>query len=123
MKKALLRSVAVVMIACMLISTIGGFTKNNGGYTEIIIEGVDCCQKEQQLIATLNGEVLISPMNIWCLLGHSMAVGASTVIDHRFWERSPRCRETRFRVDYCTRNNCNHMILTQLSQMPIQCCP
>jgi hypothetical protein len=61
----------------MFVLTGGGFTlggvMTSDGFTEIIVEGVDCCQKEQQIIATLNGEVLISPASILCLFGHSMA--------------------------------------------------
>jgi hypothetical protein len=126
MKRVFLRSVAALMVACMFVLTFGGFTMReiakNDGFTEIIIDGVDCCEKEQQIIALLNGEELMSPMSILCILGHSMAQGTSTTIEHRFWAASPRCRETRHRVDYCTRSGCNHMVLTQISQFRIQCC-
>ena len=112
------------MVACMFVITSGGVTaiENEEGFTEIIIEGVECCEKEQQIIATLNGENLISPMSILCIFGHSMAQTTAITTEHRFFAASPRCRQTRHRVDYCTRSSCNYMILTQTSQRAIQCC-
>ena len=126
MKRVFLRSLAVLMIACMFILTGGGFVGNDvgddEGFTEIVIVDVNCCEKEQQIIATLNGEDLISPRSILCLFGHSMAQGTAITIDHRFYATAPRCRQTRHRVDYCTRSSCNYMVLTQTSQSRIHCC-
>jgi hypothetical protein len=118
------------MIAYMFVLTFGGFTMGevavevsiNDGFTAIIVDGVECCEKEQQIIALLNGEELMTPMSIFCIFGHSMAQGTSRTIDHRFWSSSPRCRETIHRVDYCTRSSCNYMVLTQTSQRAITCC-
>jgi len=129
MKRAFLRSVAALMIACMLVLTGGGFTMGevavdvaiNDGFTEIIVD-VDCCENEQQIIALLNGEELMTPMSILCIFGHSMAQTTAVTIEHRFWAASPRCRQTTHRVNYCTRSGCNHMVLTQLSQVRIHCC-
>jgi hypothetical protein len=126
MKRAFLRSVAALMIACMFVLTGGGFTMReiakNDGFIEIIVDGVECCEKEQQIIALLNGEELMSPMSVLCIFGHSMAQTTATTIDHRFYATSPRCRETRHRVNYCTRSGCNHMVLTLLTQVRIPCC-
>jgi hypothetical protein len=131
MRKVFLKSVAALMIACMFVLTFGGFTARevavevaiNEGFTEIIVDGVDCCEKEQQIIALLNGGELMSPMSILCIFGHSMAQTTAIEINHRFWATSPRCRETRYRVDYCTRSSCNHMVLTQIgTPARIPCC-
>jgi hypothetical protein len=130
MKRAFLRSVAALMVACMFVLTFGGFTMGevavdvaiNDGFTEIIVDGVECCEKEQQIIALLNGEELMSPMSILCIFGHSVAQTTAVEINHRFWAASPRCRQTTYRVNYCTRSGCNHMVLTQLTQSRIQCC-
>jgi hypothetical protein len=127
MKRVFLRSVAALMVSCMFVLTFGGFTTRevakSESNTEIIVDSVDCCEKEKQIIALLNGEELISPRSVTCFLfGHSMAQTTAIEINHRFWATSPRCRETRYRVDYCTRSGCNHMILTQTSQFRIPCC-
>jgi hypothetical protein len=124
MRKAFLKPVAVFMIACMFVLMCGGFTtkEKDEVFTEIVIVGVDCCEKEQQITATLNGEILISPANILCIFGHSLSEGRAITTDHRFWVASPRCRQTVHRVVYCTRSGCNHMVLTQLSQSRIPCC-
>jgi hypothetical protein len=124
MKRVLLKSVAALMVACMFVLMSGGVTaiENEEEFTEIIIEGVDCCEKKQQIIATINGENLISPMSLFCIFGHSLAETRVIEINHRFWSTSPRCRETVHRVVYCTRSSCNHMVLTQISQRAIPCC-
>jgi hypothetical protein len=126
MKRAFLRSVAALMVSCMFVLTFGGFTTRevakSESNTEIIVDGVECCEKEKQIIAALSGEELMSPMSILCLFGHSMATGTAIEINHRFWATSPRCRETTYRVNYCTRSSCNHIVYTQLSQRAITCC-
>jgi hypothetical protein len=124
MRKLFLKSLATFMVACMFVLTFGGFSANKTDviHTEVIIEGVDCCQKEQMIIAALNGEEFMSTESILCIFGHSLAEGATITIEHRFWATSPRCRETVHRVVYCTRNNCNHMVFTQLSQSRLHCC-
>jgi hypothetical protein len=124
MQKLFLRSLAAFTVACMVVLTFGGFSANktDAVFTEVVVEGIDCCQKEQMIIATLNGEEFMSPESILCIFGHSLAESRAIEINHRFWSASPRCRETVHRVVYCTRNNCNHMVLTQLSQIRIQCC-
>jgi hypothetical protein len=123
MRKTFFKSLAVFMAACMFVMIGSGFTAGNDeGFTEIVVEGVDCCQKEQQIIDAINGEELIAPMNILCLFGHSMAQGTAVITDHRFWATSPRCRQTTYRVNYCTRSSCNHIVYTQLTQSRIPCC-
>jgi len=126
MNKAFLKSLAVFMVVCILVLTGGGFTVRevaiNDGFTEIIVYDEIDCDKAQQIIATLNGDVLISPASVLCIFGHSMSQTTVIEINHRFWATSPRCRKTTHKVDFCTRNNCNYMVTTQLSQFRIQCC-
>ena len=83
---------------------------------------IDCSEKEQQIIAALNGEVLISPMNILCFFGHNMSTIYAVVTEHRFFTTSPRCRQTRHRVSTCTRNNCQYILTTFIRQDRITCC-
>jgi len=124
MKRVFLKSVAALMVVCMFALMSGDVTaiETEEGFTEIIIEDVGCCEKEQQIIDTLNGENLISPMSLLCIFGHSTAQTIVIETNHRFYATSPRCRETVHRVVYCTRSSCNHMVLTQLSQGRIPCC-
>ena len=124
MKRVFLRSLAFLMIACLFILTVSGFTvkEKSETFTEIVIVDIDDAQKEQQIIATLNGDNLISPMNLLCIFGHSMSQGSSITTDHRYWATSPRCRETTHKVVYCTRSGCDYMVITQLTQMAIRCC-
>jgi len=127
MKKIFRKSLATLMVVCMLIQ-LGGVSNAVGdeGYTEIIVGcGVDC-EKAQLIVDLINGEnstyQTIAPTNILCLFGHSWAVGYATHIEHKYWQNPTRCRETFYRVDYCNRSGCNRMDLTQLTQGPIICC-
>ena len=124
MKRIFLRSLAVLMIACLFISTVSGVTvkEKSETFTEIVIVDIDDAQKEQQIIATLNGDNLISPMNLLCIFGHSISQGTAIETNHRYWATAPRCRQTTYRVDYCTRSGCDYMKLTQTSQVAIRCC-
>jgi hypothetical protein len=129
MKRKFLRFVAGGMAVCMFALMSMGFVVKEGhneGFAEVVV----CCEVDdttaQQIINALNAETTtyqgIAPASILCIFGHSMARTTATVIDHRFWAATPRCRETIFWVDYCTRNNCNHMVMTQRSQTRIHCC-
>lgn len=124
MKRALLKSFAILMIICLFISTVSGFNvkEKSETFTEIVVIDVNDIQKEYQIIATLNGENLISPMNLLCIFGHSLSEGRAITTDHRYWATSPRCRETTHKVVYCTRSGCDYMVITQLTQMAIRCC-
>lgn len=129
-KRAFLKVVACFVAATMFVLVGGGFTFSDVNKcrfvleddAEIIFEGIDCEYTEQAIIATLNGEVLITPNNILCIFGHSISTGTARVIDHRWWAAAPRCRSTLFDVQYCTRSNCDWMVMTQRSQSRISCC-
>jgi hypothetical protein len=128
MKRALLRSVAALMVACMFVLTGGGFTMGevevaiNDGFTEFVVEGIDCCEKEQQIIAALNGEELMTLMSILCIFGHSTAKGTAIGTQHRYYSSAPRCLRTNYDVTYCTRSGCNYTVYTQTGQVRIYCC-
>jgi hypothetical protein len=123
MKKVFLRSLAVFMVACMFVLTGGGFTvAKDEIFVEIVVEGDIAREKAQLIIATLNGEEIISPRSILCLIGHSMAQTTAIYTEHRVWPNAPRCRRTTYRVDYCTRSSCNYIVYTQTSVMAVHCC-
>jgi hypothetical protein len=131
-KRAFLKVVASFMALTMFVLVGGGFTfsdvngtleKDTCCYeTDIVLEGIDCEETEQLIIALLNGEEFVSPRSIFCIFGHSISTGTAIVTDHRFWAEAPRCRETRFRVEHCTRSSCNWMTMTQTTQSRIRCC-
>jgi hypothetical protein len=115
--------VAALMIACMFVLTGGGFTARDEVTTEIVVKNVDCCEKAQLIIDTINGEEIISPRSITCFfLGHSLAQTLAIGIQHRVYASPPRCVETTYRVNYCTRSGCDYMTYTFLSERRIHCC-
>jgi len=126
-KRMFRKSLAVLMAVSMLVQ-LGGMTYAVGDeeYTEIIVDcGVDC-EKAQLIINAINGETstyqAIAPASIFCIFGHNMAQTTAVEINHRVWSTSPRCRETRYRVNYCTRSSCNYVVTTLLTQGAIHCC-
>jgi len=128
-KRMFRKSLAVLMAVLMAIQ-LGGmsFAVDDEGYTEIIIDcGVDC-EKAQLITDLLNGEMPtsefqpISPSSILCLFGHAWAQTGAIEINHKYWQNPTRCRQTTYRVDYCTRSSCNHVVMTQLTQIAIICC-
>jgi hypothetical protein len=129
MKRKFSRSLAGIMAVCMFALMSSGFTFSevrDEGYTEVTV----CCEVDdattQAIIDTINGEKstyrVMTPRSILCIFGHNMVRTTAIEINHNFWSTSPRCRETIWRVDYCIRNNCSHMVMTQVSQLRITCC-
>lgn len=125
-RKRFLKPLAILMAVCMAIQMATTVIAEDEVITEIVVEGIDCCQKEQLIINAINGDDSefqgIAPMSILCIFGHSMAQGTTIITDHRYWAAAPRCRRTTYRTDYCTRSSCNHIVLTQLTQVRISCC-
>ena len=130
MRKMLLRSFSGLIATCMFtlsgIGFIGGAVGDKAD-VEIVVYGVDDIQKNQQIANALNGEssgfMGISPASIFCIFGHSMAQATASETTHRHWETAPRCRETTYRVLYCTRASCNHIAsVTQIGVRAIPCC-
>ena len=123
MKKVFLKSVAALMVANMFVLTGGGFTVSKDEvFVEIVVEGDIDREKSQLIIATLNGEEIISPRSILCLIGHSMAQTTAIGTEHRVYSSAPRCVRTYYRVDYCTRSSCNYITYTQTGSGRIHCC-
>jgi len=127
-KRMFRKSLAIIVAIGIIIQLSSiSFAVGGGESTEIIINCDVDCEKTQLIINAITGEAsdyqTIIPSSILCLFGHNMAQGTAIEINHRFWLNPTRCRQTRYRVDYCTRSSCNHMILTQTTQSAIICCP
>jgi len=123
MKRMFLRSLAAFMVASMFVLTGGGFTvAKEESFIEIVVcEKIDC-EKAKLIIAAINGEELISPRSILCLIGHSLAQGTAIGTEHRVYSSAPRCVQTNYRVSYCTRSSCNYIVYTQTGTARIHCC-
>ena len=126
-KKMFAKFLATTMAVGMLVGMSGA--ANNGahnfdfGNKEIAICGSVDYSKAQSIANTINGEVGIAPMGIFCLLGHNLAQTTGVEIEHRFWTNPTRCRRTTYRIDYCTNWLCNYSVGTVISQVAIVCCP
>lgn len=69
-------------------------------------------EKAAEIIASWEQDsdnVTISPMGIWCLFGHDTQRGTITQIYHNISSSSPRCKEVRTDVEYCTRSSCDYV--------------
>lgn len=78
--------------------------------------------KAQSIANAINGEVGISPMGIFCLLGHNLA--ETTVIETvcKVRPTSPRCNRVTHRITYCTNWLCNYSVGTVISTTSIPHC-
>jgi hypothetical protein len=114
-RKKVLRYFAGFMAVCMLIlpTSVGANIDK-----EIVVAGDIDNQKVQQIINAISGDsngfIGIAPSSIACIFGHSMAQTTATETTHRVWATSPRCRRITYRVDYCTRSSCSHIVYTQI---------
>ncbi|MCL2637554.1 MAG: hypothetical protein FWD48_04205 [Oscillospiraceae bacterium] len=124
MKKVFRRPLAVLMAMLMFIQLGGAsFAVSDEVTVEVIIDCAVGSQKAQlitdMLIAEANGFISITPASS---CNHTMAVTGAITIEHRVFPTTPRCRQTSYRVDYCTRSGCNHTIMTLIGQKAIFCC-
>jgi hypothetical protein len=130
--KKMFRRPLATLLAIVMFIQLGGMTFAAGDEVSVeIVFSCDIdCQKAQLIAnlllgepATSDGFIGISPASITCtLFGHSMAQTNSITTEHRFFPNAPRCRRTTHRVDYCTRSNCDHAIMTLISQVAMHCC-
>ena len=130
MKRKFLKTLACLAAFGTMLSTLGTasaetvFVYEN---QEITIHGDLCCSKAKQIADSIAGQVTIdgepiTPSNILCLFGHSLAQATGNRINHNVRPNSPRCDRITFRVDYCTRLGCNYSVETIISQVAIVCC-
>lgn len=126
-RKRFLKPIAIFMAITMLVSLGSMSAANDNTEVEIIVcDSVECPQKQQLIIDTVNGEngtIGISPASILCIFGHNLATTNARVITHRHWTTAPRCREVSHRITYCTRSGCNYSVSTVISDIRISCCP
>lgn len=131
MKKGLLKTVAGLMVSCMLVLSVGAIDVERArektftfeyGQREIIVTGVLEEQQARRVADCIVGEKEeTSTRNILCtLLGHSMVQATANDIFHRYFTTAPRCLRITYRVDSCTR--CGYSVKTEISRTAIFCC-
>jgi len=123
-KKMFRKPLAILMALCMFIQLGGAsFAVSDKVTVEVIIDCAVDCQKAQlitdALIGEINGFIGITPASS---CSHTMAVTSARTIEHCVWSTAPRCRQTTYKVDYCTKSNCNYTVMTQIGQGAIHCC-
>lgn len=124
-REMLFKFLAIIMMVSMLVSMAGAVSENtrvSRPNVEIIIDDAIDYEKAQLIIATINGDEIISPRSILCVLGHSKAQTSALGAEHRVWSTSPRCRETIYDVTYCKRSGCDYVVYTIRSQTRVTCC-
>jgi len=123
-RKLFRKPLAILMAALMFIQLSGmSFAVGDEVFVEVIFSCDIDYQKAQLITDILIGEnsgfIGIAPASS---CNHIMAQTTSRTIEHRYFTTAPRCRQTTYRVDYCTRQNCTYTIMTQISQIAIFCC-
>jgi hypothetical protein len=77
-------------------------------------EGMSAEKAEQivRVISETPDKILIQPFNILCLFGHSIQTGTILQTEHNYYSTAPRCKETTYFVEYCTRSDCDYFKIT-----------
>ena len=122
------KPLAVLMAVCMLFQLGGVSIAFDEVYVEYEVFGIDDELKAQQIINAISGQNSgstyegISPASVLCIFAHSLAQSTVRETTHRVWSAQPRCRQITYRVNYCTRSSCNHIVYTQTGNARISCC-
>ena len=134
--KPKLRLLSVLTILALFISILSTSVaqvlpdKYLDGYTyvEFTFTGMTT-EQAQYIIAALHGNnyirggEMITPFFLTCtLFGHVIQTGSVTQTTHNFYPNNPRCRVIITDVEFCTRPNCSHFIVTRETVLRHFCC-
>lgn len=102
------------------------FEYEEQGITILFDENSELTNEERQYIADIlvygNSAPEESTTYSMCwLTGHNYQYDYITSIQHKVSAESPRCYETTYRVETCSK--CDHMEYTEISGVFIPCCP
>ena len=121
--RKMLKPLAMLMAACILVLSVGGVTAANKSDREIIVYGNINAQKAQIIADVIGGEdiaVINSPL---CAIGHSLGQSLVRKINHRVYASAPRCLEITYRVTHCIRPTCSHIAsYVEIGRGRIHCC-
>lgn len=79
-------------------------------------------EKKQAIADSLvNGTGVVTPQSLCWLTGHDYKNESVSLIQHKVYAKSPRCKRSIYSVKTCTK--CDYTDETLISEMLIACCP
>jgi len=124
---------ALFILMVMIISAISLTALQATAVSQVSIDEIDytyeyegmTSEKAEQIVKVMFEiyDSPIQPASLLCLFGHNIEHGAIRTIAHRVRPSPPRCDETIAYLEFCTRNNCSHFVVTGESTIPKFCCP
>ena len=79
-------------------------------------------EKKQAIADSLvNGTGVVTPQSLCWLTGHDYKTESVSLIQHKVYAKSPRCKRSIYSVKTCTK--CDYIDETLISEMLIACCP
>ena len=79
-------------------------------------------EKKQAIADSLvNGTGVVTPQSLCWLTGHDYKNESVSLIQHKVYAKSPRCKRSIYSVKTCTK--CDYTDETLISEMLIICCP
>lgn len=79
-------------------------------------------EKKQAIADSLvNGTGIVTPQSLCWLTGHDYKTESVSLIQHKVYAKSPRCKRSIYSVKTCTK--CDYIDETLISETLIVCCP
>jgi hypothetical protein len=123
-KMLLIFIIAIITAISMITAQATDFKRINIGDISYSYEGM-AAEKAEQFVKTIFAEpdaLSIQRVNILCLFGHSIHAGRIITVEHNIYPSIPRCLETIYSVEYCTRSGCDYFVTTGQTSRRIGCC-
>lgn len=93
---------------------------------EIIVENSDLSYDEKKVVADYVAEVApesdVSTCGILCIFGHKLTTSTVTEITHNAYSTTPKCLQSIYQVESCTRDSCDYIEKTLISSRRISTC-
>ena len=136
MKKTIIALSVILIISCLSVVCFASFSDTYTFYygdREIVVEGNSLSLAQARTIANYIaygttplesiglGESINTP--ILCILfGHSTTIYNAVETIHNVYSESPKCLENYYKIEYCTRENCDYKQKNLIASYRISTC-
>ena len=111
---------SAILLTTMQVNALSTVTANDVSYS---YDGISA-EKAEKITGAMSAnsnDDIIQPFNILCILGHSKANGTIVKVEHNYYSTAPRCKDTTYFIEYCTRNDCDYFKVTGESVSRVGC--
>lgn len=117
---------AILAIHTAAITTVGSTYEYETSESHVSVtfsEDSSFSAEKKQAIADflVNGTGVVTPQSLCWLTGHNYKNESVSLIQHKVYAKSPRCKRSIYSVKTCTK--CDYIDETLISETLIACCP